>query len=437
MADVSLDEVIAQRSIKWSGGRGRGRGRGRGQGRGGGGGRGRGNFNPPSRIQVAKSLANKRRFNQKPPHIQSRLPDARQNIGIRDVRQNIGIRDARQKIGMTDARQKIQQKMRQTDARERLNQKAKKTDARLKLNAKRSFEDQTKQSGSINMEAGTPKITIQNPKAIVNTVNFNATPQQPAVQRLSNKVTANSGELKITTVNEMARKRKAAPSLLTSSPAPAPAPMSYSAYIQRRQIKQEFEEEEFEEENVKEEIFEEDDFQFVEPEPIPPKITRMLQKPAAPPKPKANELLGFGISPLQGTRMHITNLHPTVTEEDIEELFGAVGALKRARLLKQGTAEVVFVRNEDALEAFKAYHNRELDGLPMQCKLDAFGVMSSSSSPSVATKSSVSALASRIKQETGKKTPPEVDPTLIQKALFKTSTAGSTPVRPVTFTVKL
>ena len=35
-------------------------------------------------------------------------------------------------------------------------------------------------------------------------------------------------------------------------------------------------------------------------------------------------------------------------------------------MLKAGTAEVLYTSREDALQACKKYHNRELDGLPMQ-----------------------------------------------------------------------
>lgn len=38
------------------------------------------------------------------------------------------------------------------------------------------------------------------------------------------------------------------------------------------------------------------------------------------------------------------------------------GALKRARLAKVGVAEVVFVRKEDAVSAYRKYNNRCLDG---------------------------------------------------------------------------
>lgn len=45
-----------------------------------------------------------------------------------------------------------------------------------------------------------------------------------------------------------------------------------------------------------------------------------------------------------------------------QELFCVCGALKRARLVKAGVAEVVFVRKEDAVAAYKKYNHRCLDG---------------------------------------------------------------------------
>ncbi|MBN3300385.1 PDIP3 protein, partial [Amia calva] len=67
-------------------------------------------------------------------------------------------------------------------------------------------------------------------------------------------------------------------------------------------------------------------------------------------------------SPLEGTKLTVNNLHPRVTEEDIVELFCVCGALKRARLLRSGVAEVVFVRKDDAVAAYRKYNNRCLDG---------------------------------------------------------------------------
>ncbi|CAJ0952252.1 unnamed protein product [Ranitomeya imitator] len=54
-------------------------------------------------------------------------------------------------------------------------------------------------------------------------------------------------------------------------------------------------------------------------------------------------------SPLEGKKRTINNLHPRVTEEDI-------------------FAEVVFIRKEDAVGAYKKYNNRYLDEQPMKCK---------------------------------------------------------------------
>ena len=46
-----------------------------------------------------------------------------------------------------------------------------------------------------------------------------------------------------------------------------------------------------------------------------------------------------------------------------QELFGAIGEMKKARLVKPGTAEVIYKDRSDAQMAVKKYHQRELDGL--------------------------------------------------------------------------
>ena len=54
---------------------------------------------------------------------------------------------------------------------------------------------------------------------------------------------------------------------------------------------------------------------------------------------------GFSsISPLQGSKIVVSNLQETVTLEDINELFGDVGPLKRSKMISDGAAEVVFVK---------------------------------------------------------------------------------------------
>jgi len=75
------------------------------------------------------------------------------------------------------------------------------------------------------------------------------------------------------------------------------------------------------------------------------------------------------VSPLQGSKVVITNLQTSVTQEDIMELFGDVGALRRAKLLAPGHAEVTFVNHSHAVKAVEIYHNRQLDAKPMKCQL--------------------------------------------------------------------
>lgn len=75
-------------------------------------------------------------------------------------------------------------------------------------------------------------------------------------------------------------------------------------------------------------------------------------------------------TPSSSCRITVTNLHPLVTPQDVQELFGVVGELRSCKLLGRGTAEVVYLRKEDAFFALSRYHNRKLDGQPMQCKLN-------------------------------------------------------------------
>lgn len=91
-------------------------------------------------------------------------------------------------------------------------------------------------------------------------------------------------------------------------------------------------------------------------------------------------------SPQQtSTKVTITNLHLSVTRQDIEELFGAVGTLKSCKMLQPGAAEVVYTIKEDAITAYARYHNRNLDGQPMQCKLSSVTPPSTLHSPMMAS----------------------------------------------------
>ena len=53
----------------------------------------------------------------------------------------------------------------------------------------------------------------------------------------------------------------------------------------------------------------------------------------------------------------------------LQELCGAVGPVEAILMPAPGMAEVIFKFKDDALEAFKKYNQRNLDGQPMMCKL--------------------------------------------------------------------
>ena len=71
--------------------------------------------------------------------------------------------------------------------------------------------------------------------------------------------------------------------------------------------------------------------------PRSPMETDSLRRREREPEPQARRDLIRGedivsISPLQGTMVTITNLQSSVTQEDIEELFGDIGSLKKAQV---------------------------------------------------------------------------------------------------------
>lgn len=74
-------------------------------------------------------------------------------------------------------------------------------------------------------------------------------------------------------------------------------------------------------------------------------------------------------SPTAGYRIVVSNLHAKVIHQDIQELFGDIGDLIEARLVRPGVAEVIYRSLKDAEKAVDAYHNRQLDGQPMNCLL--------------------------------------------------------------------
>ncbi|XP_021931285.1 uncharacterized protein LOC110835413 isoform X2 [Zootermopsis nevadensis] len=121
-----------------------------------------------------------------------------------------------------------------------------------------------------------------------------------------------------------------------------------------------------------------------------------------------------------GHRIVVSNLQTSVTHEDIRELFEDIGPLVTSRLVRPGTAEVVYQLHKDAVKAVDVYHNRQLDGQPMKCML----VNSRPPSISSAGRNSASSRSSSgnlYKLPTGGKSSVIPDIGTIHKALFNKS----------------
>ncbi|XP_064171682.1 polymerase delta-interacting protein 3 isoform X2 [Anguilla rostrata] len=421
MADLSLDELIRRRGLNTRGATNR-----PGFRRGGG--------------------------------VPGRTFDARQKIGTNDVRQRLGgggggafqIKDAREKLGQKDARFRIRGGGAGggvQDARQMINSRKqqqghkplqgtpqpqmhsptqqgvgsqKVIDARDRLSLKRSI------GATPTLGSATPlKITKtiqQKPVGMTSGVRINV-PTRNAQSLPGEDDTIPSKQMKITTANSFLHTQpgafsgpitKVVQNDSYTAPAPLPSPVAPRA----------------------------------SPSPVaqrssPAALQPVCRTVAGSQAPHAGASGEPGaqltapqpvFSPLEGTKMMVNNLHPRVSEEDIVELFCVCGALKRARLLKVGVAEVVFVRKEDAVTAYRKYNNRCLDGQPMKCNLHIQGNVITSDQPILLRLSDTpggggggrkDGLPPSLSRPGGRpassQPTPEVDPQTILKALFKSS----------------
>ncbi|XP_062348230.1 polymerase delta-interacting protein 3 isoform X1 [Cinclus cinclus] len=427
MADLSLDELIRKRGVTV---------------------KGRLNTRPVfggvrSRIGIQQNLLSR----SSPAVSFQRTFDARQKIGLTDARHKLGVKDAREKLVQKDARFKIKGNVQ--DAREMLNSRkqqsvaaekvTKVVDAREKISLKRSTPAAISPAmGTVNPAMKITK-TIQVGKASqplspskapvpghshpagmrINVVN-NHTHKQGLYDTEDDDESVSplpSKQMKITTTN----------SFLHNSTGLSSNKFSLSKTVPLTKVVQ-------------------NDTYTAPPAPPPPmrtkaltNMSRTLVTKEVPPKEPAPVELAF--SPLEGTKMTVNNLHPRVTEEDIVELFCVCGALKRARLVHPGVAEVVFVKKEDAITAYKKYNNRCLDGQPMKCNLHMNGNVITSDQPILLRLSDTPSVKKegeprRSSTSASSNPPAEVDPETILKALFKSS-GVSASVQPTEFKIKL
>uniref|UniRef100_A0A3B4UYA4 DNA polymerase delta interacting protein 3 n=1 Tax=Seriola dumerili TaxID=41447 RepID=A0A3B4UYA4_SERDU len=339
--------------------------------------------------------------------------DARQKIGVNDARQRLGggtVKDAREKLGQKDARFKIRGRGGAGGVQ----------DARQMINSRKqgqnpfSVPPQTTQKTAVTHQLQGPTLVPQihintnNNPGGVNSRQF--TPNLP--KDLTHTSTLTTYQL----LHSHIKLNFSFPFLYFIQSGTIGSTFSMSAPITK--------------------VVKNDAYTAPRP-PVPVAPTRPSTSMAAN-RSSAAALQPPAFSPLEGTKITVNNLHPRVTEEDIVELFCVCGALKRARLVRVGVAEVVFVRKEDAVSAYRKYNNRCLDGQPMKCNLHIQGNVITSDQPILLRLSDTPGTGGGAKkdglppslsrpagQRASSQPTPEVDPQTILKALFK-STAQST-----------
>ncbi|OQR68797.1 hypothetical protein BIW11_12670 [Tropilaelaps mercedesae] len=79
----------------------------------------------------------------------------------------------------------------------------------------------------------------------------------------------------------------------------------------------------------------------------------------------------------------VSNLHPNVSDNDINELFRTIGPIVTSMFLSPGTALVSYHRKNDAVKAVETYHLRLLDGQPMTCVLLSQDMVPDKHQPSI------------------------------------------------------
>lgn len=127
--------------------------------------------------------------------------------------------------------------------------------------------------------------------------------------------------------------------------------------------------------------------------------------------------------PITGYRIVVSNLHSSVTKNDIKELFEDIGDLLESRLVRPGVAEVIYRTLKDAEEAVDTYHNRQLDGQPMKCLLVKPRASNKPTAPAISYSSSSRSLKSTSLSSSSssgaKKSHVEIDIDALHTVLFR------------------
>lgn len=124
--------------------------------------------------------------------------------------------------------------------------------------------------------------------------------------------------------------------------------------------------------------------------------------------------------PITGYRIVVSNLHSSVTQNDIKELFEDIGDLLESRLVRPGVAEVIYRTLKDAEEAVDTYHNRQLDGQPMKCLLVKPRASNKPTAPAISYSSSSRSLKPASLVSSGaKKSHVEIDIDALHTVLFR------------------
>ncbi|XP_014254403.1 polymerase delta-interacting protein 3-like [Cimex lectularius] len=233
---------------------------------------------------------------------------------------------------IVDARFKIIEKTRSkiVDARERLNQRLKQTDARERILRKSSISSIAKVRG----EAVIPRRTIRNPVArLQDTFGSTYRTARPDPYGRALKTGAARGSTAYMDIDsEWNTRLNALPHLEVHLSRIRDSPPAWTPMVRS-------------------------------PEERARKGNTTLYR--------AKEDIKSRLEPIrqEGYRIVVSNLQPSVTHEDIKELFEDIGTLIGSRVVRPGTAEVVYKNMEDAVTAVDTYHNRQLDGQPMKCLL--------------------------------------------------------------------